>query len=343
LENDAGLYLSEASQAQAQQTLSLLQRSVVEGESIARQFSENRRIQGAWGVTEADFRQFSSHALAVQAKASSAFGLALAFEPDSTQDPAFLNQPFAGNERGRFAVYQSAKTSGYTIAEKELQDDGTAATFWYNCPLKQGRTCITEPYAYTDAAGASTLMTTVAVPLLDRQRAIGTLSLDISLASLQDHAVQSASSLYHGAARVLLVSPRGVIAADSQSPDNLGKPLATLDARLAQALSTDNQALLELDDDLLALSSFPGSEGGHWTTLIRVPRQTVLMPQQQLAAALDDAQEHSMRTQLWLTALLAIVSLGLIAWLGHAISRPIRTVAEALDEIAEGEGDLTRR
>nr|WP_166366429.1 methyl-accepting chemotaxis protein [Pseudomonas akapageensis] len=347
LKNDALLYLSEASKSEAQRTEAFFRSTVTLGESIARQLDQNRQAQKAWGIAESEVRQSANTSLKLHASSTNVFGMALALEQNQALDNLFVDKPFAGNETGRFSIYQSKQTASYTVPEKEIVDDGSSATLWYNCPIKQRRTCITNPYSYTDASGAKTLMATIAVPLLSDAKAVGTLSIDISLASLQDHAVQSAEKLYGGVARVMLVSPDGLVAADSRSTNSLGKPTAEIDGdlgKLMEKVSAGETSLVaEISDDMVAVSSFPGTEGGQWITIISVPQDTVITPLKQLTLSLESIRTQSTRTQLWIALLVVLGGLGLIAWLGHSISQPIKRVATMLGDIASGDGDLTKR
>ena len=94
---------------------------------------------------------------------------------------------------------------------------------------------------------------------------------------------------------------------------------------------------------MLALSPFQAPDGTWWTSLVSVPMSHLLEPSRVLGQRLDHVSARSMKIQLLLDGCIALAALLLIAWLGHSISRPITRVALALDEIADGDGDLTHR
>ncbi|MEJ8664181.1 methyl-accepting chemotaxis protein [Pseudomonas sp. LP23] len=347
LQQNAQTYLGEVGRAQAKQTQAFFLQAAEFGTTLSRQLMLERKSQIARQSSESQIRIGIDHALAMHVKANPLpFGVGVALQP-AEGDKAFVDKSAEGNERGRFAVYRSTHIPSYTIPEKEIIDDGTTATYWYTCAIERSAVCLTNPYTYTDASGVSTLMATVAVPLRTTGRAEGVMSVDISLSSLQSHVTTSSRQLYGGYGRVLLVSPDGQVAADSLSADHLGKPLATVDAGLS-ALLKDLQVagearIVRQADSMLALSPFQAPDGTWWTSLVSVPMNHLLEPSRVLGQRLDNVSAQSMQIQLLLGGCIALAALLLIAWLGHSISRPITRVALALDEIADGDGDLTHR
>ncbi|HDS1705579.1 TPA: methyl-accepting chemotaxis protein [Pseudomonas putida] len=347
LQQDAQTYLSEVGRAQARQTQAFFLQATEFGTTLSQQLMLERQNQTARQSSESQIRADIGHALDMHVKANPLpFGVGVALQP-AEGDKAFVDKSAEGNERGRFAVYRSTHIPGYTIPEKEIIDDGTTATYWYTCAIERSAVCLTNPYTYTDASGVSTLMATVAVPLRTTGRAEGVMSVDISLASLQSHVTTASRQLYGGYGRVLLVSPDGQVAADSLSADHLGKPLATIDAGVDALLKGEHEAdkarIVSQADSIFAVAPFQAPDGTWWTSLVSVPISHLLEPSRVLGQRLDDVSARSMQIQLLLGGCITLAALLLIAWLGHSISRPITRVALALDEIADGDGDLTHR
>jgi methyl-accepting chemotaxis protein len=339
LREGAQAYMGEIGNAQARETAALFQQAAEFGQTLSRQLMFER----AADTSEASMRQRISAALANQVQLNPLpFGVGVAFEP-AAADTAFVDRPFAGNENGRFSVYHSTHIPSYTIPEKEILDDGSIATYWYKCARQQGRTCLTNPYNYTDASGVSTLMATVAVPLLAAGSVRGVMSVDISLASLQAHVVEAAQKVYGGHARILLISPDLQVAADSLASANLGKALAQVDADLEKSLKDANANVSQQGDDMVATTPFPAPDGTRWTAIVAVPMVYLLAPSQALGKQMDSVTTQSAGTQLLLGLVVGLVGLAMITWLGHAISTPIASVARTLDDIADGDGDLTLR
>ena len=347
LQQDAQTYLSEVGRAQARQTEAFFLQAAEFGQTLSRQLMLERDNKRAMQTSESDIRIAIGNALAMQVKQNPLpFGVGVALQP-ADQDQSFINRGAEGNERGRFAVYRSTHIPSYTIPEKEIVDDGTTATYWYTCAMQRSAVCLTNPYTYTDASGVSTLMATVAVPLRITGQAEGVMSVDISLASLQSRVTTASDQLYGGHGRVLLASPDGQVAADSLSREHLGKPLTTVEADFGTLLKAapgpGGAKVLQLGDDMLAVTPFQAPDGTWWTSLVAVPMSHLLAPSRELGAQLDSVSTHSMQIQLLVGSGVALAALLLIAWLGHAISQPITRVAVALGDIADGDGDLTHR
>ncbi len=347
LQQDAETYLNEVGRSQAKETEAFFLKAAEFGQTLSRQLVLERQNKRSRQSSEEEIRADMSSSLATQVKQNALpFGVGVALQP-SPQDSAYVNKDSVGNDIGRFAVYRSTHIPSYTIPEKEIIDDGTTATVWYTCALKRSAICLTNPYTYTDASGVSTLMATVAVPLHITGPAEGVMSVDISLESLQIRVLDASKQLYAGHGRVLLISPDGQMAADSLTADHLGKPLQAVDAALYQILSNtknhNTAEILQHGDSMLAVVPFQAPDGGRWTSLVSVPLNYLLAPSQALGTRLDAVSKQSMQTQLLLGAIVAICALVLIGWLGHSISQPITRVADALDDIADGDGDLTQR
>ncbi|MDG9889985.1 methyl-accepting chemotaxis protein [Pseudomonas juntendi] len=339
LGEDAKVYLGEVGRAQARDAAALFVQATEFGQTLARQLMFEHATQ----PSQATMRQRLSAALDDQVRQNPLiFGTGVAFEP-SPEDAAFINHALQGNESGRFSVYRSTHIPSYSIPEKEIVDDGTAATFWYTCAFGQSHVCLTPPYTYTDASGISTLMATVAVPLQSQSRTLGALSVDISLATLQARVVEAARQVYQGQGRVILLSADGQIAADSRSKGNLGKPLAQVDADLQKVAAAGTEQALQQGDNMVIAIPFATPGNTHWTAMVAVPMSLLLAPSKVLESSMDDVARENIRMQLLLGLAVGLAGLILIAWLGHSISRPILKVAQALDGIADGEGDLTLR
>ncbi|MNO45484.1 Methyl-accepting chemotaxis protein PctB [compost metagenome] len=339
LRKGAQTYLGEIADAQAREAAALFQQASEFGQTLSRQLMFERSALS----DEAVRRQRTSAALANQVKQNPLpFGVGVAFEP-TTMDMPFAGRTFEGNEKGRFSVYHSTRIPSYTIPEKEILDDGSSATYWYTCARKHGRICLTNPYSYTDGSGVTTLMATVAVPLLAADSVQGVMSVDISLASLQARVVEAAHHIYGGRARILLISPDLQVAADSLAAGNLGKSLVQVDARLERVAKAANAQVLQQGADMLAATPFAAPDGTRWMAIVAVPMVDLLAPSKALGKQMDHVAMHSMRTQVLLGLTIGLIGLGLIAWLGHAICKPIARVARSLDDIADGDGDLTLR
>ena len=277
-------------------------------------------------------------------------GVAIAFEKNALDgsDLSSVDAPgHQGNEAGRFAAYASLKED-FTIAEKDLLDDGDPTKAWYICPIKTRATCVIEPYSYV-LSGIPTLMSSIALPLLENGKVIGVISIDLTLESLQKMAQEASSALYDGQAEISFISEKGIVAGRSASKEALGKPLKEVDPAQAQSLQNAQdpgqfQKTSSSNGKLLIAAPFSTVEGaGQWHVLIDVPETTLMAPANALQQTLESFNAEGIIMQLAVGTAVAFAGLLLMWLLASSISKPIHRVAVMLENIANGEGDLTRR
>ncbi|AXA54181.1 chemotaxis protein [Pseudomonas thivervalensis] len=242
------------------------------------------------------------------------------------EDAGFTGQrDLAGNEKGRFALYWSQSQPGHLVQEvlSEAQISANTAppgsepaNAWYVCPQTQGRTCVTEPYAI-EVEGQKTLMSSISIPLLDQGNVIGVVGMDISLDTLQQLAASLANDLYPGHSEINILSPSGQIAGHSGT---------------VAGTSVDVQQTVQT-----------APENAPWQLQIRVPEVLVQAPALDMQAQLDDKHRQANWFNLSLGLLAAGLGLLLIWLTAYGVTRPLLKVAQMLDAIVDGDGDLTQR
>lgn len=286
-------------------------------------------------------------------------GLYMTFEPDRLdgQDARFVDDYAAGsNEKGRFSLYWSQIAKGQfqsePTTEQELADttpgpSGAAYNSWYTCPLTASTPCLLDPYL-DDVDGRAVLMTSIAVPVHEGDKVIGVIGIDISLASLQGVVEAANRELYDGLGDVAIISPAGLVAGHSRQAAWLGKPLAQAYASQASGIDRllkGGEASALDDGELVGVVApiVPIPEVRPWSIVIRAPRQVVLAGALELEHALDELRTNDSVFSI-LAGLAAIAAgLVLVSLMARGITRPILRVAARLEDIASGEGDLTRR
>ncbi len=268
-------------------------------------------------------------------------GLFVAFAPDALdgQDAAFVGQPaFGANDSGRFTLYwlrpQAGQLQAVSGDEALLGNDtpgpsGAPANAFYTCSLHSARACVLEPYL-DDSSGTPTLVTSVTVPLIVDGQVLGVLGLDISLQALQNNAQAASAGLYDSHGALAILSANGLVAADSALPQRVG----TLANRQASpdAEQLDVQVPVQPIDDAQP-----------WSVRVSVPRQVLEAPVLKLQTHMQAQQFESLGRELGLGLLLALAGIVMMGWAARRVTRPILHVASRLHDIAEGDGDLTRR
>ena len=287
-------------------------------------------------------------------------GLSLVFEANALdgKDELFADQAELGsNDKGRFALYWSQPTPGklesMALPESDMSDtrvgpSGEKANAWFTCPRTTLKPCVIEPYFYS-INGQNVLMTSIVFPLMVNGKVIASLSVDINLNSLQAVSQQASHKLYDGQTQVSILSPTGVLAGYSADAGKLSQRLDRVDtangAQVISALNSSTQLRsLRTDHQLKVLAPFaPIPDGKPWGVLLDVPEHVLVAPAEALKAQLDADNAQGTLLELGLGLMAAVVGLILVWLMARSVTRPILGVAHMLEDIASGEGDLTRR
>ncbi|PMY65457.1 MULTISPECIES: methyl-accepting chemotaxis protein [Pseudomonas] len=315
-----------------------------------------KRFLDAFDLREDLTRQVKS---ALQANPD-LLGLSLVFEANALdgKDELFSGQSELGsNDKGRFALYWSQPTPGkltsMALPESDMSDtttgpSGQPANAWFTCPRSTLKPCVIEPYFYV-IDGQNVLMTSIVFPLLVNGKVIASLSVDINLNSLQSVSQQASKALYDGQTTVSIISPVGLLAGYSADASKLSQRLDQLDktngGELIRLLSASTQTQsLHNDNALKVLAPFtPIPDGKPWGVLLQVPERVLVGPAETLKNQLDQSNKAGTLVELGLGLLAAVLGLLLVWLMARSVTRPILGVAHMLEDIASGEGDLTRR
>ncbi|UTW03605.1 methyl-accepting chemotaxis protein [Amphritea atlantica] len=254
----------------------------------------------------------------------------------------------ASNEAGRFAVYWTHDGKGDAaqsiITETMINDtkpssSGQPYNSWYRCPVERKGPCIIDPYT-DEVDGKQTLMTSVAVPIYFSDRLVGVIGIDLPLSQMQASAEAFGHKLADGQGRVMLISASDTLVADSQSIGSAGQSVTDLlpdNVQLNQPVTQKNNERYTLIRHLNL------NKLATWKLYIDVPASHVLQQVDAVISVLKLGQKN--QTTGVIIAGLLIVVLGSLSviWLAIRITKPLRLVAGALQQISDGEGDLTQR
>ncbi|KAF1030655.1 MAG: Methyl-accepting chemotaxis protein McpU [Pseudomonas sp.] len=308
-----------------------------------------------------DLREDLTHQVKVALQANpELLGLSLVFEANALdgKDELFVNQKALGsNEKGRYALYWSQPTPGNLTAmplpESDIADvsvgpSGEKANAWFTCPRTTLKPCVIEPYFYV-INGQNVLMTSIVFPLIVDGKVIASLSVDINLNSLQATSQQASGKLYDGQTSVSIISPVGLLAGYSPDASKLSQRLDTVDtangAQLVSTLASSTKTRsLRTDHQLKVLTPFlPTPNGKPWGVLLDVPEKVLVAPAEALKTQMDADNTKGTLLELSLGLLAAVGGLLMVWLMARNVTRPILSVARMLEDIASGEGDLTRR
>ncbi|MGT4068365.1 UNVERIFIED_CONTAM: methyl-accepting chemotaxis protein [Aeromonas hydrophila] len=294
------------------------------------------------------------------ASSDNLLGVYAVFEPDQLdgEDSNYHGSSALGsNDQGRFSTYWArvdGKIEPEVQNESVLADESTTAAGgveneWYRCSIRSKALCLLEPYL-DDVGSQKVLMTSVTVPLLEQEKLLGMVGVDISLTALQSLVKEMDQELYEGQGKVLLVSSQGRVAGVDGFDVTLGSPLGqqyqTLAGELQGWLGQGQVSSRWSPDGTLLQTFVPVKMRGteqKWGIYIELPRSVVLASALQLQDDLSGQASRSVMTQLLIGGLISAVALICIWLMAHQIVAPIRAVVARLKDIASGEGDLTQR
>ena len=324
------------------------------GQGLSRYLLYLRQLQQQRRLDRAQLRQaLSSQLHQALIDKPDLLGLYVIFEPDALDggDAGFAGQAELGsNETGRFALYWVQGTPGELqavigdeglLANTAPGPSGAPYNAFYTCARDSRQACVLEPY-FDEASGTRKLVTSIAFPLLENGKVIAVVGLDINLAALQQNTETSARQLFDGNGQISIISPSGVISANSQDASRLGQPM---DNRELQESLRQGQATVLVDAQqikvLEPLAPIPGA--APWGVLVGVPQSVLLAPVTSLRTALDDQAVKSTGLELLLGGGSALLGLLLIGYTAQRITRPLQELTRVMEDISLGEGDLTRR
>ena len=354
LANAAKEHMQALGNVQAMQVQRTFMQTHEYGQGLSRYVLYLRQLQQQGKLTRPQLRQeLSAQLHQALIDKPDLLGLYVIFEPDALDgaDAGFVDQAAVGsNETGRFSLYWVQSKPGELqavigdealLANTSPGPSGAPYNAFYTCARDTRQACVLEPY-FDEASGSRKLVTSIAFPLMDNGKVIAVVGLDINLAALQHNSEASAHQLFDGHGQISIVSPRGVISADSQDVSRLGQPLDN-----AEVLNTLQQGQPKVFVDQQQIKVLeplaPIAGAAPWGVLVGVPQDVLLAPVTTLQKELDAQGVQSTALELLLGGGSALLGLVLIWYAAFRITRPLQLLTRVMEDISLGEGDLTRR
>jgi methyl-accepting chemotaxis protein len=264
-------------------------------------------------------------------------GVFTAWEPDAfdNMDIAYGGAP-GHDDTGRFVPYSGREPGGQIgvrpltgVDDAAVAPDGLRAGEAYLL-AREGR----RPVVLAPRAGAVPPVVTVVAPILVGDTFYGVVGIDLTLGFVE-RVVANAGTLGAGS-EIAVFTGRGTVAGWTDHEAAVGSELKDQDPALAGVYaaaleSGQAQGVAGGYMDSFARVDIPGVEAP-WMVAARVPESTALA-----------GVRTALRTQLIVSVCLVGAGLAAVFVAARSVARPIRTAAEMLRDIAEGEGDLTRR
>ncbi len=260
------------------------------------------------------------------------------WEPNALdgRDQDFVNAP-GHDATGRYVPYWNRGSGEITV--EPLVDYETDISGYYVSVKKSGLETILEPYKYK-VDGKEILMTSLVVPVIIDGKTVGVAGIDIDITVFQELA-DKIKPYETGYAFVMSNSAVMVSHPDSKA---IGKDAVQRQQKEIQD-SFREAILAGKEYTFYKKSIVKGTKNYFVVTPVTIGKSTTPWSFA-ISVPMDKIQEQS-RELTW-----SIITIGVVVLLlfgivmiivSNSIVRPIRKVVDGLKDIAEGEGDLTKR
>ena len=347
LQQEAWQKVSANARAEAATITQLLQK----GLSYTQQMASALALQQE-GKLPLDRQQATDLLKAQLALEPQLYGAFAGFEPNGFdgQDASFAGQTALGSDsKGRFVPYfyrdkdQIGTDLLLSIEKSDPDEFGNPANDYYACPKREGRSCLIDPFK-VDINGQQVLVSTITTPIMVGGQFKGIAALDLAVDSISRQAQSLNSNIYDGKGETLIVSAAGVITGTSGDASLLGSRADKLLGNGWQQYLKPEVQREELDDAfrISVPIAVPGMSR-NWAIIVTLPYKVVLAGADQLEAQLGDMNRAAMTQQLVGAVVVLVLALATMLVIARSITGPIRQMVSLVDDIADGEGDLTKR
>jgi methyl-accepting chemotaxis protein len=235
------------------------------------------------------------------------------------------------------------------VDDQKVLSTGVRASEYYLCSKESKKSCVIDPAPYK-VGDKIVMLASFIEPIMLNGTFQGIVGADLSVNFIQEMLLGANQKLYSGAGEMALVGGNGRIVAYTKDPSKFGEKISDI----LDAEQTANMANLKSGEVTYSVNKDKGrielylpfgigQTDARWTLTLQLPLNAVMADLQKLQGDLD-AQRKSDTFGMAMVGLL-IAGLGLLViWLvGHGIARPLKQMVAMLNDIAQGEGDLTRR
>lgn len=280
------------------------------------------------------------------------YGAFAGFEPNGfdDQDAAFAGQTALGSDsQGRFVPYfyrdkeQIGTDLLLSIEKSDADEFGNPANDYYACPKREGRSCLIDPFK-VDINGQQVLVSTITTPIMVAGQFKGVAALDLAVDSISRQAQSLNSNIYDGQGETLIVSAAGVITGTSGDTSLLGSRADKLLGNQWQQYLKPEVQRQELDESFrISVPIMVPGMSRNWAIIVTLPYKVVLAGADQLESQLGDMNRAAMTQQLVGALIVLVLALATMLVIARSITGPIRQMVSLVNDIADGEGDLTKR
>ena len=260
------------------------------------------------------------------------------FEPNAfdANDASFINQLSID---GRFIPNVERLDTGMNV-RAVIGIDDKKENDWYVRPMKEKKTLLLSPY-FAETKTGKTILTTIALPIMNNGTAIGVINADIDITFIQNKIASSEGSSKENFKG--LYADNGIIVANGIDPSTIMKNVFDM---LPSIKPHFDLAAQDKESDEIIISKTTGKR----SQFIFVPMKMKEMGTNWIVVSITslslftaEARKNIIQTLIQYALIILIVIAFLYFSIKKRVSTPLTNTIFALKNIAEGEGDLTVR
>ncbi|MFY0729329.1 methyl-accepting chemotaxis protein [Pseudomonas sp. NFX15] len=287
-------------------------------------------------------------------------GTYIGWEKDALDhnDAAYVGTQVAGIDtaNGRFLPWWFRNDDGtlgldklVDVDDQKILSTGVRASEYYLCSKETKKSCVIDPAPYK-VGDKVVMLASFIEPIMLNGAFQGIVGADLSVNFIQEMLLGANQKLYSGAGEMALIGGNGRIVAYTKDPSKFGENVSDIldskqianmaNLKRGEVTYTVDQAQGRIE---LYLPFGIGQTDARWTLMLQLPLNAVMADLQKLQGDLNAQRKSDTFGMAMVGLVIAAIGL-LVIWLvGHGIARPLKQMVAMLDDIAQGEGDLTRR
>lgn len=261
-------------------------------------------------------------------------GITTCWEPNAFdgKDEKFMNE-IGHDATGRYSLYWTREGNNLIVESVSDCDSGD----YYTIPKSTKEAVILDPYLYT-VSGQEVLLGTVSAPIICNEAFVGVVTVDFSL----DHLQQKISDINpYETGYCRLLSNNGTYVSSIKS-EKVGTNICDYGERTAEKKAIregQEYEFINTNDSITGENMYKiyipvniGKTKTPWSFEVNVPINKILEP------------ANKIKIFSILIAIITLIFLMLVMFfITNSIVKPITKTTMMLKDIAEGEGDLTKR
>jgi methyl-accepting chemotaxis protein len=262
------------------------------------------------------------------------------WEPNALDglDAEFVNTP-GTDQTGRFLSYW-LRTNVGLILEPLVDYDIPAERDYYLEPKRTGNETLVEPYKYK-VNGRDILMTTVVMPIRNKNRFVGTINIDLEMDVIQ----RSVERIKPYEGTVAMLYTNGGLVGAHFDAGRIGKPMMETELDIAGPYLNDLRNAIGQGKQFSFTNYVPQLGENMFFINVPIAVGNTTTPWALILGIPNDVITEPVYRMLLMVVIIAVLMLLLVSagafFLARSISNPLNKMVLVLNDI--GEGDLTKR